>query len=156
MELGPDIVLMDLNIPGIGGIEATHRITACSDAAVLVLTMDSDDESVFPAIRAGASGYLIKGADRGEVLRAVLGAAAGEAVLRPVIARRILALLAGSPDRPAVAPFSELTTREQENPRPCPATARQPGHWAGALPSPQDGPQLRVHDPDEAARHRPW
>ena len=82
MELGPDIVLMDLNMPGIGGIEATHRITACSDAAVLVLTMASDDESVFAAILAGASGYLIKGADRGEVLRAVLGAAAGEAVLR--------------------------------------------------------------------------
>ena len=112
-QLQPDVVLMDLNMPTMGGIEATRRIKSTSEASVLVLTMQSDDESVFAAVRAGASGYLLKGADRADVIRAVLGVAAGEAVFGPAIAKRMLAFFSGAP---AAAPtaFPELTERERE------------------------------------------
>lgn len=112
-QLQPDVVLMDLNMPVMGGIEATRRMTSTSDASVLVLTMQSDDESVFAAVRAGASGYLLKGADRADVIRAVLGVAAGEAVFGPAIAKRMLAFFSGAPSTAPTA-FPELTERERE------------------------------------------
>ncbi|TIC88971.1 response regulator transcription factor [Nocardioides sp. GY 10113] len=112
-ELGPDVVLMDLNMPGTNGIEGTRLVRARAGCAVLVLTMQSDDDSVYAAVRAGAAGYLLKGADRGEVIRAVVGVANGEAVFGPQVAARMLAHLSG--EGPARGrPFPQLTERERD------------------------------------------
>jgi DNA-binding NarL/FixJ family response regulator len=90
--LSPDVVLMDLNLPGVPGIEATRRITALADPpAVLVLTMVDDDDTVVTALRVGASGYLLKGAAQEDVLAAIRSVAAGGAVFGPGVARQVLA-----------------------------------------------------------------
>lgn len=86
----PDVVLMDLNLPGMPGIEATRRIAAETDAAVLVLTMVDDDDSVLAALRVGARGYLLKGAGQEEVLAAVRAVATGGAVFGAAAAERVL------------------------------------------------------------------
>ncbi len=86
----PDVVLMDLNLPGMPGIEATRRIAAETDAAVLVLTMVDDDDSVLAALRVGARGYLLKGAAQEEVLAAIRAVATGGAVFGAAAAERVL------------------------------------------------------------------
>jgi DNA-binding NarL/FixJ family response regulator len=112
--LQPDVVLMDLKMPGFDGIEATRRITGASPhIAVVVLTMLEDDESVFAALRAGARGYVLKGALRAHLVRAVRVAADGEALFGPAVARRIADYFGREPDRPASA-FPQLTERERE------------------------------------------
>ena len=89
LELQPDVVLMDLNMPRLNGIEATERIVASSPhIGVLVLTMHEDDESVFAAVRAGARGYLLKGVRRADVLRSIEAVGAGEVIFGPTIAAR--------------------------------------------------------------------
>ncbi|MEU5339510.1 MULTISPECIES: response regulator transcription factor [unclassified Streptomyces] len=114
-RLLPHIVLMDLRMPGVGGLEATARITSVHpEVAVVVLTMDEDDASVFAALRAGACGYLLKEADGADVHRALLGAARGEAVFGPRIAQRVLAHFASPHAAQDTLPFPQLTDRERQ------------------------------------------
>ena len=113
-ELRPDVVVMDLQMPGGNGIEATRTITRTNPAiGVLVLTMFRDDDSVFAAMRAGARGYLLKESGAEEIARAVLAVAAGEAIYGPEIARRVLTFFTDMPD-PRRSAFPELTERERE------------------------------------------
>jgi DNA-binding NarL/FixJ family response regulator len=114
-RLRPDVVVMDLNMPGLDGVAATREICgALPDTGVLVLTMFEDDDSVFAAMRAGARGYLVKGADSPEVLRAIEGVAAGDAIFGPTVAQRVLGYLTRPLSSRDERLFPDLTSRERE------------------------------------------
>lgn len=109
----PDVVLKDINMPGVNGIDATQRIVSASPhIGVLMLTMFHEDENVFQAMRAGARGYLLKGADQAEIVRATRAVAAGEAIFGPALARRLIGYFASG--RGSALPFAGLTERERE------------------------------------------
>jgi DNA-binding NarL/FixJ family response regulator len=109
----PDIILMDLHMPGLNGVDATRAIMQSSPhIRVLVLTMFDDDDSVMAALRAGARGYVLKGAGREDLLRAIRSVAAGDLILGPAAATRIISTLT-TPSKDN-DPFPELSTREHE------------------------------------------
>src|SRR2546421_6364333 len=111
----PDLVLMDIHMPGINGIEATARIRAQHPhTAILIVTM-LDDDSVFAAMRAGARGYLLKGAEPAETLRAIRAVASGEAIFSPGAAKYVMDYFAHPPVAPVnPAALSQLSERERE------------------------------------------
>ena len=109
----PDVLIMDLGMPDMDGFAATAEIgRVAPQVAVLVLTMSDDDDTVFAAMRAGARGYLVKGATKEEILRAVTAVAAGEAIFGPGVARRVLSYF-NAPHQ-QLDPFPQLTPRERE------------------------------------------
>jgi DNA-binding NarL/FixJ family response regulator len=109
----PHVAVLDLQMPDLDGFAATRELArSAPDTAVLVLTMFEDDDSVFAAMRAGARGYLVKGAEQEEIARAIRAVAAGEAIFGPGVARRVLTFFSAPP--PAAEPFPELTARERQ------------------------------------------
>ena len=111
----PEVVLMDLRMPVLNGIEATRRIHRHSPhIGILILTVFEDDASVFPAIRAGARGYLLKNTEQDELLRAIHTVASGGAIFSPGIAQRVLGYLNIPELTPHIDVFEELTARERQ------------------------------------------
>lgn len=114
LDLQPDVILMDLHMPQLNGVEATARIVASSPhIGVLVLTMMEDEDSVFAAVRAGARGYLLKGARRGEIVRSIEAVGAGEVIFGPGVADRMVTYFRGVRSRPSAEVFPQLTDRER-------------------------------------------
>jgi DNA-binding NarL/FixJ family response regulator len=116
-DLQPDVVVMDVQMPLLNGIEATRQLTAQSPhIGVVMLTMAEEDATLFSAMQAGARGYLLKGANQAEIMRAVTAVARGEAIFGPAIARRIAEFFAAGPAGVSVPEqaFPQLTARERE------------------------------------------
>jgi DNA-binding NarL/FixJ family response regulator len=113
-RLLPDVVVMDVQMPRLNGVEATRRLAAdAPSVGILVLTMSEDDGTVFAAVRAGARGYLVKGAEQQEIVRAITTVASGGAVFGATLAQRIADFFAAGPPAPTEA-FPQLTARERE------------------------------------------
>jgi DNA-binding NarL/FixJ family response regulator len=113
LELKPDVILMDIHMPALNGVDAATRILReLPGTGVIMLTMLEDDSSVFAAMRAGARGYILKGADKAELLRTIHAVAGGEALFGPAIAQRITRFFSGLPR--GQRPFPELTERERD------------------------------------------
>jgi DNA-binding NarL/FixJ family response regulator len=117
VELRPDVILMDVRMPVLDGLQATREITRMDDPPrILILTTFDLDDYVFEALRAGASGFLLKDASAGELAEAVRVVAAGDGLLAPAVTRRLIAEFArmGGPRLPARKNLKELTERETE------------------------------------------
>ena len=115
LEKQPDVILMDIKMPGLNGIEATRQILSRRpQTKILVVTMFEDDDSVFAAMRAGARGYLVKDSDKEELVRAIQAIYWGEAIFSPAIAKRMIQYFAALPKTASALSFRELTERERE------------------------------------------
>jgi len=113
-ETHPDVVVMDIRMPGTDGITATRAITADLVARVIMLTTFDDDENVYAALRAGASGFLVKDMALDDILAAIRVVAAGEALLAPTVTRRLIRQFAAAQPRPAGSTLDGVTGRERE------------------------------------------
>ena len=118
-DLKPDVILMDIQMPDLNGVEATRRILENQpNVGIIIVTMLEDDDSLFSAMRAGARGYVLKGADKAEMLKSIRAVAEGEALFGPAIATRLLNFFHDKPSQSKsespITPFPELTERERE------------------------------------------